>query len=88
MSGPLIILFALAGAGAGALHFLAIARDVQVLTHGGSVLAALGLRLGRILLTVIVLAAAARQGWPVLLGAAAGFMAVRQVVLNRLGTAT
>jgi hypothetical protein len=83
----LIILFVLFGAGAGAAHFLAIAREAALLTHGGSALAAFALRLGRILLTVAVLVAAARQGWPVLLGATAGFMVARQFVLRRLATA-
>ncbi|MBP2278501.1 hypothetical protein D9M73_73260 [compost metagenome] len=45
----------------------------------------LGLRLGRMLLTLGVLLVAARQGWGDLLAAAAGFMAARQVVLHRLG---
>ncbi len=86
MNAPLIMLFVLIGAGAGAVHFLAIARDARLLTDGGSALAAWGWRLGRTLLTVTVLVAAARHGWPVLLGATGGFMAARQFVLRRLGS--
>jgi F1F0 ATPase subunit 2 len=85
VNAPLVILFVLLGAGAGAVHFVAIARDVELLTHGGSALAASGWRLGRVLMTVAVLAAAAHQGWPVLLGATVGFMVARHIVLRRIG---
>lgn len=86
MSVAIILLFALLGAGAGAAHFTAIARDADLLVRGGSPFVALGLRVGRLLLTIAVLAAAARHGWPVLLAATAGFMAMRQIVLRRFGT--
>ncbi len=84
----LIMLFVLIGGGAGTVHFLAIARDAELLTHGGSPLAAFAWRLGRVLLTVAVLVAAVRQGWPVLLGATAGFMVARQFVLRWVATAS
>ncbi len=87
MNAPLIMAFVLIGAGAGAVHFLAIAREAGLLTQGGSALAAIGLRVGRILLTVAVLVLASRHGWPALLGATAGFMVARQLVLHRLGAA-
>jgi hypothetical protein len=87
VNAPLIMLFVVIGACAGAGHFLAIARDAEMLTQGGSVLAAFGLRLGRTVLTVAVLVAAARQGWPVLLGATVGFIVARQLVLRRLAMA-
>jgi F1F0 ATPase subunit 2 len=87
MNLPLIMLFVLIGAGAGAVHFVTIARDAELLTHGGSAPLVLASRLGRMLLTVAVLVVAARHGWPVLLGATAGFMVARQFVLHRLGTA-
>ncbi|WP_404713021.1 ATP synthase subunit I [Sphingomonas sp. MMS24-J13] len=82
----MIFPFALLGAAAGTVHFVAISRDANLLARGGSPLAAFGLRLGRALLTLVVLVAAARQGWPVLLGAAGGFMVARQIVLRWLGT--
>ncbi len=82
-----IILFVLIGACTGWAHFLAIARDAKLLAYGGSALVAFTLRLGRMLLTLAILVVAARQGWPVLLGATAGFMVARQLVLRRLGTA-
>lgn len=85
-AGP-ILLFAMLGAGVGALHFAAISRDVDLLADGGSVGAMIGLRLGRLLMTVAVLAISARQGWPALLAATFGFMVARQIVLRRLGTA-
>ncbi len=81
----MILLFVPLGAAAGAVHFAAISRDADLLVRGGSPLAALGLRLGRVLLTIVVLVAAARQGLPVLLGAAGGFMVARQIILRRLG---
>ena len=81
-----IILFALIGGMAGAAHFLALAREARFLTQGGSALAISGLHLGRMVVTGLVLAAAAWQGLPTLLAATAGFMAARQVVLHRLGT--
>jgi len=83
MSVALILLFLLLGAGAGTVHFVALFRDAGL--RGGSPLAAMALRLGRVLLTIAVLIAAARLGWPVLLGALAGFMVARQVVMRRLG---
>jgi F1F0 ATPase subunit 2 len=85
VSGALIILFLLLGAGAGTVHFVALFRDAELLVRGGSPLAAMALRLGRVLLSIAVLIAAARQGWPMLLGAATGFMVARQVVMRRLG---
>lgn len=80
-----ILPFILLGGIAGAVHFVVIARDARLLTEGGSLLVASGLRLGRMLLTVVVLAIAAGQGWPMLLAATAGFMTARLVVLRRLG---
>ena len=80
-----VLLFLLLGAAAGTAHYLAIAKDADLLAHGGSIMLSLGLRLGRMLLTLGVLLVAARQGWGGLLAAAAGFMAARQVVLHRLG---
>lgn len=81
-----ILLFALLGGVAGAVHFVAVARDAQLLTHGGSSLAVAGLRLGRLLLTGLMFATAARQGWPLLLAAIGGLMVARQFVLRRLGS--
>jgi F1F0 ATPase subunit 2 len=84
---PLTALFVMLGMAAGALHFLAISRDAKALVSGRSGLAESGLRLGRMLVTIAVLTTAARQGWPVLLGATAGFMAARQIVLHKLRAA-
>lgn len=75
--------FLLLGAGAGAAHFAAIACDADLIVNGGSPLAALGLRLGRMLLAVAVLAAAALHGGPVLAAAAIGFMGARRAILGR-----
>lgn len=83
VSAVTIILFTGLGAGAGAVHFLAIGRDADLLVRGGRALAAVGLRAGRMLLTIGLLVVAARQGWPMLLGALLGFMAARHTVLRR-----
>jgi len=85
MTALWIALFALLGAGAGAVHFAALARDADLLVRGGSPLAAIGLRLGRMALTIAVLLLAALKGWPILLAAFAGLMAMRQVMIARLG---
>ena len=85
MTVPLLPLFVLLGAVAGGIHFAALSRDADLLVHGGSSWAMLGLRLGRIVLTVIILLAATRAGWPMLIAAAIGFMAARQAVLARRG---
>jgi hypothetical protein len=78
-----IILFTGLGAGAGAVHFLAIGRDADLLVQGGRAWAAAGLRAGRMLLTIGLLVVAGRQGWPMLLGALLGFMAARQIVMRK-----
>ena len=67
------------------MHFAAIARDADLLVRGGSPLAAVGLRLGRMALTVAVLLLAALKGWPILLAAVAGLMVMRQMMIARLG---
>ncbi|RDE05603.1 ATP synthase subunit I [Sphingomonas aracearum] len=86
MIGLVLLFFAL-GALAGAVHFAALARDADLLVRGGSALAVIGLRLGRMLLTVAMLVVAARQGWPALVAASIGTLVARQLVLRRLGAA-
>ncbi|MGN6377131.1 MAG: N-ATPase subunit AtpR [Sphingomonas sp.] len=79
------LLFALLGAGAGAGHFAALRRGVDLLVAGGSPLASVGLLLGRIAATGGVLLLAALHGWPALLAALGGFLVARQAVVRRLG---
>ena len=87
MTGALpILLFLGLGAGAGAVHFRLLAHDARLLVGGGPVAAALAVRLGRFVLTLLVLVLAAKvAGWPALLAAAAGFGLARPVMLRRLG---
>ncbi|MDR7256406.1 hypothetical protein J2X47_000567 [Sphingomonas sp. BE270] len=79
----LAILFLMLGTVAGTVHFASIAKDADLLVHGGSVLVAIGLRLARLLLTAAVLTAGALHGWPTLLAATIGFLAARQFVIRR-----
>ncbi len=72
------------GAVAGTAHFAMIAKDADLLVHGGSVLMAIGLRLARLLLAAAVLIIAALHGWPTLLTATIGFLAARQFVIRCL----
>ena len=80
-------LFLMLGAGAGIVHFGAIARDAEWLVRGGPAIRAVVLRIGRLVLTGAVLVLAARQGWVVLLAAVIGFMAARHHMIRRLGPA-
>lgn len=80
-----VLLFLALGAVAGMAHFAALAGDAAMLVHGGSAMRAIALRLGRFLLTTVVLLLAALHGWISLLAATAGFMAARGLLLRRLG---
>lgn len=88
MTAFFVLLFLALGAVAGTVHFMAIARDAELLVHGGSALLTLGLRLGRLLLTASVLIVAARHGWPALFATAIGILIARQVVMVRLRAPT
>lgn len=85
MTVLLVLLFALLGAVAGGVHFAALSRDADLLVRGGSAFTVLRLRFVRTVLTVAVLLAAARAGWPTLVAAAIGVMSARQFMLTRLG---
>lgn len=80
-----ILLFLTLGVVAGAVHFVALARDTDLLVRGGLPVLAMVLRLGRIVLTAMVLVLATRQGWPTLLAAAIGFAIARTLVIRRIG---
>lgn len=84
MTIALAILFLMLGALAGSVHFAFIAKDADLLVHGGSALMTIALRLARLLLTAGILIAAALQGWPTLLAATIGILAARQVVVRCL----
>jgi hypothetical protein len=87
MNPAAVILFALAGAATGAAQGLMLRRNVELWLGGGSSLAAFGLHLGRLALTVAVLAAAAFSGWPALLGCAGGRLAARAFVIRKAWSA-
>ncbi|OAN65074.1 ATP synthase subunit I [Sphingomonas sp. TDK1] len=80
-----IPLFLTLGVVAGAVHFVALARDTDLLVRGESPTLAMALRLARIALIVVVLVLATRQGWPTLLAAALGFAVARTLVIRRIG---
>ncbi|WP_454887504.1 N-ATPase subunit AtpR [Sphingomonas oryzagri] len=82
-----ILLFLLLGMAAGALHLAAIARDADWVVRGGPAWTAIGIRIGRMALTALVLLLAARMGWPMLLAVATGWMTARSAMLRRLGPA-
>lgn len=86
MSPLLIPLFAALGLAAGLVHFVAIDREAVSLVGRGDLWHLIGLRLGRLLVTVAVLLFASRHGWPSLLAATLGFMAGRQIVMRRMGS--
>ncbi len=85
MTGLPAYLFLPLGLLAGGVHFAALSWDADLLTQGGSAIAVAGLRLGRMILTIVLLVAAALQGWPALLATAGGFLGARQVMLYLLG---
>ncbi len=85
MTALAALLFLILGAIAGTAHFIAIAKDADLLVHGGPVIRSIGLRLGRLALTVAILVLAARHGWIDLLSASIGFMAARHYVMRRTG---
>lgn len=79
-------LFLLLGLAAGCAHFQAIAKDAEAIVRGRASPWLALLRIGRMLVTVAVLALAAWQGGWALLTATLGFMAARQVMIVRLGS--
>jgi F1F0 ATPase subunit 2 len=85
MTALAALLFLMLGAIAGAAHFIAIAKDADLLVHGGPVIQSIGLKLSRLVLTVAILVLAARHGWIDLLVATIGFMAARQFAIHRRG---
>lgn len=85
MMAVTILVFACFGTAAGAMHFLSLRKDADLLVSGGPVLAALGWRLGRLVVTIGTLVWAATQGAPALLAAAGGFLLARHLVLRLLG---
>jgi hypothetical protein len=78
-----IPVFAGLGTAAGAAHFLSLRKEAALLVSGGSVLAALGWRFGRLAVTLGTLVWAATQGTPALPAAASGILLARHLVLRR-----
>jgi F1F0 ATPase subunit 2 len=76
--------FGCLGVAAGAIHFLSLRKDVNLVVVGGSTFAALGWRLGRLAVTIGTLVWAATQGAPALVAAAGGFLLARHLILPRL----
>lgn len=77
-----------AGAGAGIMHFGLLRKNVDVFLSGGSVMRAVTLQTGRLVLTGVTLYVAARFGGGlVLLAALAGFLPARHLMLRQIGGA-
>lgn len=85
MTALSLLFFALLGAVAGVVHFGALSREADLIAGGGTPSGAIGLRIGRMLLTIGVLACAVRFGALTLIAAAVGLMAARQGMLRKLG---
>ena len=83
MSLTAVLLFAVLGGAAGSIHFALLSRNVELWRRGGSILTAVGLHVGRVGVTVAVLAFAAASGWRALLGCAAALLCARAAVLSR-----
>jgi hypothetical protein len=73
-------LFLVLGAGAGAVHWMGLRRNVTAYLGGGRVAPALALHLGRFVLTIAVFVAAAQLGAVPILTTLAGFLLSRYVV--------
>jgi hypothetical protein len=87
-AGGLIVLFAIMGVGAGALHFFLLRRNVDLLVAGGSPLGAAAAILGRFVLTVAIFLWAAISHGVAVLWMLGGFVLARSaaVRLVRMGT--
>jgi len=79
-----LLCFLAFGGAVGALHFRALAWNVQLLTSGARIPVALGLPVVRIALTTGAFALAVSQGAGQLLVVMLGFLAVRAIVLLRM----
>jgi N-ATPase, AtpR subunit len=83
--GVTIVLFALLGFGAGAIHFALLRRNVSVLAAGGSVPGAVVTALGRFALTVLILVVVAISHGLAVLWTLAGFVLARSVAVRIIG---
>ncbi|RQW40897.1 ATP synthase subunit I [Novosphingobium sp. LASN5T] len=84
MKAVAILAYGCLGMASGAIHFLSLRKDANLLVAGGSIFAALGWRLGRLAVTIGTLVWAATQGAPALMAAAGGFLLARHLILLRL----
>lgn len=86
MTIAIMLLFLALGLLAGVLHVLAIARDADLLVRSGLAWEVVGIRLGRMALTALVLLTAARAGGAMLAAATTGWMIARWLILRRPGS--
>jgi N-ATPase, AtpR subunit len=75
--GVTIVLFAMLGFGAGAIHFMMLRRNVSLLVAGGSVPGAVATALGRFALTVVIFVAIAMSHGLAVLWTLGGFVLAR-----------
>jgi len=83
--GSTIVLFALLGFGAGAIHFAMLHRNVSLLVAGGSVPGALATALGRFALTVLIFVVVAMSHGLAVLWMLGGFMLARIAAVRIIG---
>lgn len=79
-------LWLLAGATLGLMFFRLLALNCRLYADGGALLA-MGLHIGRLAVTVLLLVLAAKQGAVPLMALLAGFLAVRPLLVRRYGRA-
>jgi hypothetical protein len=75
--GVTIVVFALLGFGAGAIHFAMLRRNVSLLAAGGSVPGAVATALGRFALTVLIFVVVAMSHGLAVLWTLGGFVLAR-----------
>jgi hypothetical protein len=75
-----ICLFLAVGFGAGAVHWIGLRQNVAAYLGRGRLAPALGLHIGRFVLTIAVFVVAAQFGAPAILAALAGFLVSRYMV--------
>jgi len=77
-----ILLFAVLGFGAGAIHFAMLRRNVSLLVAGGSIAGTVAATLGRLAITVLIFVVIAMSHGLAVLWTLGGFMLARATVVR------
>ncbi|MGO9062642.1 MAG: ATP synthase subunit I [Candidatus Binataceae bacterium] len=80
--GVTIVLFAILGFGAGAIHFAMLRRNVSLLVSGGSIAATVAATLGRVAITVLIFVVVAMSHGLAVLWTLGGFMLARATAVR------